>query len=180
MTTPSSYPAELQREARAFLQKHKTCVLGTLAADGEPQGATMTYICDDDFNFYFVTRKESRKHRNLLADPRVSIVVGVDPEAPGTAQAQGKAEVLNEPHFMIHYFEKIVDISAPEWWPLFALEGMDFVFFKVTPTWLRWLNLDAGTYPRTYREGFQQILPRTDIPAHSEAVADGAPLGSQE
>lgn len=158
MTNP--IPEELEAQVLRFLQRHKTAVLGTMSPEGTVQGATVSYIWDDEFNFYFITRRDSRKFRNMAANPRVSIVVGTEPSSPGTIQAEGIAKVIEDPHFMVHYFTEIVDITKPEWWPLFGLSGMDFVFFQVKIDWLRWLDLDVVGYPATYQEHFRQIIPR--------------------
>lgn len=143
-----------------FLQQHKTAVIATISPDNKPQAATITYILDDDFSFYFMTKKNSRKFKNILHNPDVGIVVGTDPKIPATAQMEGEAHVIKDPHhFMVNYLSKAITIADPEWWPLLKPRGVDYAFFKVTITWLRWLNLDITGYPETYQEDFHQIIP---------------------
>ncbi len=149
----------LRADVLKFIQKTKTAVLSTVSPEHQPEAATVTYVCDDDFNFYFITKKDSRKLQNILKNPNVAIVVGTS-ENPATAQMQGVAEIITDPdHFIVTYFSQSVNVAETKWWPLFKVRGSDFAFVKVKITWLRWLNLDLTEYPETYKDDFQQIIP---------------------
>lgn len=150
----------LRDEVIKFLQKNKTAVIATSSADGTPEAATITYLFDDDFNLYFITRKQSRKFQNILKNHIVSVVVGTDPQILATAQMKGIATVIEHPNsFAISYLMKKIDLGEPRWWPLFKARGVDYVFVKIKVTWLRWLNLDLTGYPETYHEDFEQVIP---------------------
>ena len=40
-------------------------VLSTVTTDGKPWGSAIYFMADEDFNIYFVTRKETFKYQNL-------------------------------------------------------------------------------------------------------------------
>jgi len=58
-----------------ILRENSLCVLCTEAA-GNPYCSLMTYLLSDDRrSLYLVATRESRKFKNLLANPRVSVLV---------------------------------------------------------------------------------------------------------
>lgn len=59
----------------SLLRDNSLCVLCT-EATGNPYCSLMTYLPSDDLGtLYLVSTRESRKFKNLLANPRVSILV---------------------------------------------------------------------------------------------------------
>jgi PPOX class probable F420-dependent enzyme len=65
---------------RAFLlEGTRTAVLATTREDGRPHAAPIAFVLDDD-DILFLTNAETVKGRDLLRDPRVSLVV--DDETP--------------------------------------------------------------------------------------------------
>ncbi|MEO1815018.1 MAG: pyridoxamine 5'-phosphate oxidase family protein [Acetobacterium sp.] len=58
-----------------ILRENSLCVLCTEAA-GNPYCSLMTYLLSDDHRtLYLVSTRESRKFKNLQANPRVSVLV---------------------------------------------------------------------------------------------------------
>jgi len=58
-----------------ILRQNSLCVLCTEAA-GSPYCSLMTYLPSDDLRvLYLISTRESRKFKNLLANPRVSVLV---------------------------------------------------------------------------------------------------------
>lgn len=58
-----------------ILRQNSLCVLCTKAA-GSPYCSLMTYLPSDDLRvLYLISTRESRKFKNLLANPRVSVLV---------------------------------------------------------------------------------------------------------
>ena len=151
---------QVKKDVLEFLQRNKTAVVATASLEGQPQAATITYVIDDSFDIYFVTKKSSQKFFNISNNPNVAVVVGTDPGTIATVQMQGVAQIIeDQKHFMIRYLATTIDIAKPEWWPLSRMPGSDFVLIRIKPTWLSWLNLDKSEYPDTYREDYQQIIP---------------------
>jgi PPOX class probable F420-dependent enzyme len=65
---------------RAFLMEGtRTAVLATTCADGRPHAVPICFVLDDD-DILFLTNAETVKGRNLLRDPRVTLVI--DDETP--------------------------------------------------------------------------------------------------
>ena len=77
-------------ELLAFLRPHKLAVQASLHADGGPQAAVVGIAVTDDLELVFDTVTTSRKHANLVRDPRIALVIGWDHEA--TAQIEGVAD----------------------------------------------------------------------------------------
>ncbi|MDP3956371.1 MAG: pyridoxamine 5'-phosphate oxidase family protein [bacterium] len=150
----------LREKAIEFLKKQQTAVISTVTASSEPQSAAITFIVDNEFNLYFVTRKNSRKFKNIMHDSRVSVVVGFDPENLSTLQMQGRAEILTANHLTIAatLMKKAIE-HKHNWWPLLKITGLDFVIVKVKINWARWLNFDIAFSPEGYKEDFHQVIP---------------------
>ena len=65
---------------RAFLlEGTRTAVLATTREDGRPHAVPIAFVLDDD-DILFLTNAETVKGRDLLRDPRVTLVV--DDETP--------------------------------------------------------------------------------------------------
>ena len=65
--------------ALKFLKEKQLAVVSTVSAEGKPESATVLYFIDDDFNFYFITRRNTRKFGNLQStNNNVAIVVGTE------------------------------------------------------------------------------------------------------
>lgn len=152
-------PESLKTQVRSFLQLHRTASLATLAPNGDPQVALVNYVLDDNWDFFFMARKHSRKYQNLEKNKRVGILVSGDPQIAAVVEAQGEAELVNDEHMMVDYLSKQVDLGDKTWETLFKTPGVDFVLFKVKIDWLKWLNLDMTAYPQTYMKDFEQIIP---------------------
>jgi PPOX class probable F420-dependent enzyme len=73
--------AEMTLDARrAFLTEGtRTAVLATIREDGGPHAVPIAFVLDDD-DILFLTNAETVKGRDLLRDPRVTLVV--DDEVP--------------------------------------------------------------------------------------------------
>lgn len=115
-----------------FLGRHKLAVEATVAPDGAPRAAVIGFVVTDRGELVFDTTEVTRKHRDLVRDPRVAWVVGWD-EAQ-TAQLEGEAdfpegdelERLKEA-----YFQVFPDGRERLAWP-----GIRHV--RVRPTWARY------------------------------------------
>lgn len=148
--------AKLKNNAIEFLHSKKLAVVSTLTEDNEPQGATVFYVVDDNLDFYFVTRKQTRKFKNIQNNPKVGIVVGAE-LAPATIQIQGKAELLENSEV-----EKVVkgmlgkfDFIETYLGPFISIPGMDFAVFRVKINWMRYLYFDF----KKMSENYCQIIP---------------------
>ena len=93
--TVASGPVSIPDSHRDLLARPICGVLTTLAATGQPE-SSLVWVDDDGECARFNTTIERRKGRNLLADPRVSLLI-VDPDNTGRfVQIRGDAEPTTE------------------------------------------------------------------------------------
>lgn len=146
---------ELKKTALEFLKSNTTVVVATIAADGKPQAATVNYFIDDDFNFYFATRTNTRKFKNLAANKNIALVVGTGPD-PKTLQMNGVAEQITD-GVVAAAFKMLKEnlLKKSAFRPWFEIPGIDFAIFKVTVNWMRWFDLDT----EDSKEVYHQIIP---------------------
>jgi len=148
--------ADTKQQILDFLKTNALAVAATVSPKNEPQAATVIYMADDDFNFYFVTRRHTRKVENLESNKNVALVVGTQ-AAPITIQANGEAELLNEKNELGQFIQKLSEKKNLEemyYGPFLNLPGLDFVVFKVKPKWMRALYLNT----ETQKEEFYQLV----------------------
>jgi nitroimidazol reductase NimA-like FMN-containing flavoprotein (pyridoxamine 5'-phosphate oxidase superfamily) len=75
---------------KQLIREHDTCVLATVGDDGRPHCALMSYLAaEDSRRLYLLSGRSTRKHRNMLANPRVSLLV----DTRASAGAAGLKEV---------------------------------------------------------------------------------------
>lgn len=153
MVTP-----EQETKFREFIQSNIVAVLSTVSPKGLPMSATVYYFADEKCNFYFMTKTFSRKYENLKHNPNVALVIGTE-NKPVTVQVQGIAEQIIDPQELNERFEQIKqrffrnDYVAP----LFQMvpEKNEIVIYKLTPSWIRYLDLRGENVDT----GYIQILP---------------------
>lgn len=75
----------MRQDIRELIQENQLCVLAT-ASGGEPHCSLMSYAANDDCGeVYMATHTQTKKYRNLMANPSVSLLVdsrqdaGADP-----------------------------------------------------------------------------------------------------
>lgn len=76
---------------KAIVRKKDTCVLAT-ASDNKPHCSLMAYVSDDECRtIYMVTHKQTRKYRNLLENPYVSLLIDTRDEDTGQRRLAASA-----------------------------------------------------------------------------------------
>lgn len=132
-----------------FIREHPECVLATVDRDGRPEAATVLFAIDDSFCFYFGTKKEYRKYRNLTNNDNAAVVVGVNGKDPRTVQAEGKIKILTESADIEKAKETLR--TNPAMVPFLELP---LVYMQLVPSWLRYLDETKGDI-----DAFEQIIP---------------------
>lgn len=118
-----------------FIKKHKIAVMSTIGQN-KPQSAVMEFGETENLELIFDTFINSRKYKNLQQNKYVSFVIGWDEDI--TIQYEGEAEQIkpNElEKYQKEFFSKNPD--AEKWKSV-----PEIVFFKVTPKWIRYSNLN--------------------------------------
>lgn len=131
-------------ELIGFLRRYKLAVVATLGAPGSPasdpiqasapgapQAAVVGVAVSDQLEIVFDTLESTRKYANLVADPRIALVIGWDDAI--TAQIEGVADVpggAELDRLRECYFGPYPDGRERLAWP-----GITHV--RVRPTWVR-------------------------------------------
>jgi PPOX class probable F420-dependent enzyme len=76
-------------EIDRFLAEPHTLVVGTLRRDGRPHLTTVWYRWDGEA-FWISTNRNRRKYRNIVRDPRVTVLVDAPPRET-SVMAYGRA-----------------------------------------------------------------------------------------
>jgi len=150
----------------AYLQSQLTAVVSTVSPDGRPQASTVFYWINDfhgdDFSFFFVTRRHTRKFENLMSNKKVAFVVGTE-FAPSTVQVEGEAELLDVGDQLKDMLElqkrlrtkpALARLLGGEFFPRNPISklGKNHALFKVRPTWIRWMRHDRAKSDITYHD----------------------------
>lgn len=114
-----------------FVRGRGAAVIATTSPDGTPEAALIGVAATDRGEIVFDTSAGSRKFANLVAAPRVALVIGWEDET--TLQVEGVAEAVAEPDrerclaaLCEHYPEAAERVGHAE-----------IVLVRVLPRWLR-------------------------------------------
>ena len=79
----------MRDDIRKMISENKVCVMATVA-EGAPHCSLMSYATDDDCReIYMATLKDTKKYRNLMANPTVSLLIDTRDASP-----KGKTRAL--------------------------------------------------------------------------------------
>ncbi|MFD9031867.1 pyridoxamine 5'-phosphate oxidase family protein [Streptomyces sp. NPDC059567] len=123
-------------ELLRFLRGHRLAVEASVARDGAPQAAVVGYAVTDDLEIVFDTVETTRKYENLVADPRIALVIGW---GEITAQIEGVADIPHGPErerLRECYFTAYPDGRDRLAWP-----GITHV--RVRPRWARYSDFTS-------------------------------------
>ena len=80
---------------KALVHRKDTCVLATVSG-GKPHCSLMAYLADPDCReIYMVTRQQTKKYRNLLENPWVSLLIDTREEDPHGEFGRKKALTIS-------------------------------------------------------------------------------------
>jgi hypothetical protein len=121
-----------RRELYEFLAKQSLGVVGSLSPEGNVQSALVGIAVTEELEIVFDTLNTTRKYRNLVANPKASVVIGWANEI--TVQYEGEA-FLPEGEALARYkscyFAKWADGPSRQNWP-------GLVYFAIRPRWIRY------------------------------------------
>ncbi|MCB9811572.1 pyridoxamine 5'-phosphate oxidase family protein [Candidatus Nomurabacteria bacterium] len=133
--------AALRSTVIDFLNAHRKAVFSILDEQGLPTTSLMLYVIDDDMNVYFGTRKAFSKYGHLTENNVVSLSVIEEVLDPlKVVDMRGEVEELTpEVQEEMYAYFKSKNPSK------YYVEGAeDFVMFKLTPHFVRWLDAGSG------------------------------------
>jgi general stress protein 26 len=133
--------AQLRQTIIDFLNNHRKAVFSILDDEGLPTTSLMLYVIDDELNVFFGTRMAFTKYRHILEHPVVSLSVieeAVDPLK--VVDIRGEVTQLSaSDQENVHTWFKTKNPAK------YYVEGAeDFVMFKLTPHFVRWLDAESG------------------------------------
>lgn len=129
----------------SFIKRRQRAVVATVNQAGEPEAALIGYGETDNFEILFGTNRASRKYRNLQANPKAALVIGMDDDQ--TLQYEGIAEEIVQ-DADIEQVKGLYYAKTPEARRYENEPGQ--TYFKVQPRWLRFT--DISTDPDTIVE----------------------------
>jgi uncharacterized protein YhbP (UPF0306 family) len=152
-----------------FLKSHEVAVLSTISYDNTPYAAAIYVVSDDSFNFFFLTKTDTKKSRFIMANHNAALTI-VDPVIPMTLQATGTVSKIDEPDKFLHMFIKIAEENAQKkggtHWPppVTKIKGPgDLAMYKFEPAWLRLGDFSGSNdITITAKNIFLQLIPKED------------------
>jgi uncharacterized protein YhbP (UPF0306 family) len=129
----------LPAELLSFLRSQSWAVESSVSESGGPQAAVIGIAVSDQFELIFDTLASSRKHANLLRNPRAAFVIGWDHSR--TVQYEGLAEQPSGAALQAAqavYFGRFPDGPTRMSWP-----GISY--WRVHPLWIRYSDYNPAT-----------------------------------
>jgi nitroimidazol reductase NimA-like FMN-containing flavoprotein (pyridoxamine 5'-phosphate oxidase superfamily) len=152
----ASFTIFLLRSLAAFLKDHFVMALAT-ANEESPAVAPVVYVIDEDLNVYFVTYRMSYKAQNLIKNPKCSFTVWEFLKM--SVQGSGEAFIVEDEKQQGWVMDAFADAATKDpnfWAPIFRIHKGDYIVFRITPTWMRALDLSHNTV-RQEETPFSQI-----------------------
>ncbi len=149
---------EIKFSALQFLKSQNTMVLASISNNLESEAATVYFVPDENFNLYFMTSAKSRKAENLRINGKVAFVAGWGPEVI-TIQGGGLAKELEPKEAETFYaLIKKTAIRSSSQWPVLQLAKQGYSTFKITPSWMVYLNMEKEKHPEIASSEFYKII----------------------
>lgn len=149
----------IKKEVLAFLKANIIMSIA-VCSNNKPISSILLYYVEDDFTFYFATHESSYKAKVLLENPAVSLSVWKFNDM--LVQVDGTAQPIRDEHEKLAMVDKLAESASKEkdfWPPLLRIKGNDYIVFKITPTWMRQLDMKQNTISQTES-------PLTEITLH--------------
>lgn len=165
----SSMPIDIiesRKHITEFLNSHKVGVLATVDSAGKPHAATIYLTYDLQLNFYFVTKKETQKNRNLKDTGRAAIAV-YDADSQTTVQAEGTiSEVVDTQlaeGIITEIWSVALQTSQSHIPPTSKLAAGGYIVYRLTASSLRMATFnrpDSADYDSIFETVNTQPSPR--------------------
>jgi hypothetical protein len=122
------------------MRSHRLGVVSSIGPDGAPQSALVGIATTTEFDVVFDTVSDSRKHANLMRDPRASLVLS----GPGeqTLQLEGigrgvSVSAAADARWRGIYYDVWPDGRDRLRWPKLA-------YWRIAPRWARFSDFARG------------------------------------
>jgi uncharacterized pyridoxamine 5'-phosphate oxidase family protein len=115
--------------ASELLTEAEACTLATASSGGQPEAATVRFVCDEEYTIYVNTATTYRKYHNLIENPRVALVVTNytnDIQIEGEAREITGRDVEHAEELYIQKYGRSKYLTDP-----------NSTFFEIDTTWMR-------------------------------------------
>ena len=130
-------------DAHVFLAGRDVGVLSTKSRNGHVYGATVYYITGPNSYVYFLTKSDTKKAHNILANPQVALTV-FDAIELKTLQLQGTAHIETDLKIRQKVFDKMVRPRVyrgiKRMPPVTDLHSGGFIAFRIEPDTITYTN----------------------------------------
>jgi nitroimidazol reductase NimA-like FMN-containing flavoprotein (pyridoxamine 5'-phosphate oxidase superfamily) len=133
----------LKAEISHFLNNNFVMQIA-ISRNNKPSASVVIYFVDEDLNFYFATHSDSFKAQILISNPQISLCVWKDRQM--LVQADGTVSEITDHDQVMDTIHKLLEGAKKGddfWPPLLKIKGDSYSVFKITPTWLRKLDLSS-------------------------------------
>ncbi len=107
-----------EQKAREYVARNHTAVLATIKRDGRPQLSNVAYYLDDDGTLKVSVTKDRAKTKNLLRDPRVSMLCLELSNWYSYAVVEGSTEFIDDERTLPElrrYYKRVRGEDHPNW-----------------------------------------------------------------
>lgn len=126
-----------------FLKQHPMGILSTVSETGHPWGSAIYFVADEQFNFYFVTRAETFKYKNIQHKAVAALTIA-DASSQTTVQVAGEISTVPSDQIIDIAFNKLEKIKPKDdqnWIPpIYKVHKGDYMVLKLAPTKLQYAN----------------------------------------
>jgi pyridoxine/pyridoxamine 5'-phosphate oxidase len=126
-----------QAHVVTYLNEQSMAAVATVSQEGRPEAATIYFEVDDELNFYFLIRSDSRKYKNLQHNPMAALVVSSEHPLQ-TVQVEGEVASVVDKDALASLLHHLKIKAKNKYWapPFTKLEG-NLKLMKLSPDWLR-------------------------------------------
>jgi len=147
---PYKTPAPLEKEeAIDTILNTNTAVISTLGKEGVIYASVIHYVTDKHDNYYFLTKSETTKARNLSLNPTVALTVHAagslrSLEIQGTAELEKNTSIADIVYHQISSPKKYLEGKKLP--PITKLDKGSYLVFRILPTSVRLLDFSKSSW----------------------------------
>lgn len=146
-----------KKDVLSFLREVSIASLA-VAMDNKPMSSVILFAVDDDFTFYFATHDDSFKAQAIYKNPQVSLSIWDFGKM--LVQIDTQAQKIVDSDEVSITLDKIASSAAGLknfWPPILQVEGDEYAVFKLSPDWIRILDLSDSNI-KSKRMLFQHLV----------------------
>lgn len=158
---------EATREALEFLRNATNVgTLATVDAAGVPHASPVYFVMSrelgHEFEFFFMTTKNSRKARDISANGRVAFSVGTGPEYIAVMmRGRAAATDAGSQDEILPVIAEYLERDKGENWPVRRIEefkDQGIVLYRVVPDEVTFLNINSSQEPKSNADHLYRLV----------------------